>query len=252
MNFVGIIPARYGSVRFPGKSLAILGNRPVIRWVYEKSALSLDEVFVATDDERIMKTVEDFGGNAVMTDPGHQSGTDRCREAMDSIISTRGMEIDVVINIQGDEPFIRKEEIDLLKECFSEKETEIASLVKIIENTDDIFDENKPKVLMDKNNRALMFSRNPIPFIRGKKKPEWIHHHTFYRHIGIYAYRKEVLREITEMDRSPLEIAESLEQLRWLENGKKIKLAITKHDSIGIDTPADLKKAEIYLRKIQR
>ena len=243
MDFIGIIPARYGSTRFPGKALADIRGKAMIQWVYEKSIQALEEVYVATDDERIFNKVKEFGGNVVMTGKEHQSGTDRCREAMDVIISGAGIPVDVVINIQGDEPFIKPEQIELLKTCFESPETEIASLVKKIDDNDEIFDENKPKVVLDSNNMALMFSRSPIPFLRGRKKEEWMEYHDFYRHIGIYAYKAQTLKEITQLPQSSLEIAESLEQLRWLENGIRIRMEKTPWESIGIDTPEDLKKA---------
>lgn len=247
MEFVGIIPARYGSSRFPGKALAMLKDKPIIQWVYEKAVRSLNEVYVATDDEKIFQRVKDFGGNVVMTDPNHQSGTDRCREAMDAIITGLGIHVDVVVNIQGDEPFISPEQIEKLKSCFSQPGTEIATLVKKIDKKEDIFDENKPKVVLDSNNFALMFSRSPIPFIRGRNPEEWIIYHDFFRHIGIYAYQKDVLRRITGMKQSPLEIAESLEQLRWIENGIKIRAEFTDQESIGIDTPEDLRQAIAFM-----
>ncbi len=244
MDFIGIIPSRYESSRFPGKPLARINDMPMVQWVYEASLKVLDEVYVATDDNRIFETVRGFGGNVVMTSSEHASGTDRCREAMDSILSGTDINIDVVINIQGDEPFIQPGQIELLKSCFEDESTDIATLVKVINNTDDIFDENKPKVVFDKNNKALLFSRSPIPFVRAKKKMNWLEYHKFYRHIGIYAYRQDVLREISDIESGILEKAESLEQLRWLENGFSIQVAETEYDSIGIDTPQDLQKAQ--------
>lgn len=248
MEFLGIIPARYQSTRFPGKPLALINDRPMIEWVYKKASEALDEVYVATDDKRIFDKVNDFGGNVVMTSSAHQSGTDRCREAMETIISGTGIDVDVVINIQGDEPFIRSEQIELLKSCFEKPGTEIASLMKKIENQEEIFDENKPKIVSNADGMALLFSRSPIPFLRGRKKEEWLNYHDFYRHIGIYGYQKEILRKITEMPTSSLEVAESLEQLRWLENGIQIRMEETQWESIGIDTPADLKKAVALLK----
>lgn len=250
MNFIGIIPARYQSTRFPGKPLALINDKPMIQWVYEASLKVLDEVYIATDDKRIFDTVRNFGANVVMTSPDHTSGTDRCREAMDSILIGTDINIDVVINIQGDEPFIKTEQIEILKACFDNESTDIATLVKVIDNKEDIFDENKPKVVFDKDKKALLFSRSPIPFIRAKKQSDWLDYQTFYRHIGIYAYRQNVLREITALKPGRLEIAESLEQLRWLENGFSIRIEETEYDSIGIDTPQDLQKAQVRFKEI--
>ena len=243
LQFLGIIPARYGSTRFPGKPLAPLGDKTVIQWVYDQSHKVLDEVYVATDDKRIFDHVTAFGGNVIMTSAEHLSGTDRCREAMDSVIAGTGFDPDVIINIQGDEPFIQPDQIHKLMQCFEDKDTDIATLVKQIHEEDEIFDENKVKVVLDSRNFALYFSRSPVPFIRGRQQSDWINSHSFYRHMGIYAYRKNVLRSITGLGISDLEAAESLEQLRWLENGYRIKTSETDFDSPGIDTPADLEKA---------
>jgi 3-deoxy-manno-octulosonate cytidylyltransferase (CMP-KDO synthetase) len=249
MEILGIIPARYQSTRFPGKPLAQLGEKTVIHWVYEQSRKVLNEVYVATDDRRIFTHVTEFGGNVVMTSDLHPSGTDRCREAMDSIIAGTGLQPEVVINIQGDEPFIDPRQIELLISCFEDDQTDIATLVKAVENSEEIFDENKPLVVFDLNNFAMYFSRSPIPFIRGSEQKNWKTAHNFYRHIGIYAYRRNILQEITRLPLSDLEAAEALEQLRWLENGYRIKVAETDFHSIGIDTPADLKKAQQILEK---
>lgn len=243
MDFIGIIPARYQSTRFPGKPLAMIKNKPMIQWVYEASQRVLSEVYVATDDQRIFDVVKDFGGNVVMTGSEHRSGTDRCREAMESILKGTEINIDVIINIQGDEPFIESKQIEALMDCFEDERTEIATLVKKIDKQEDIFDINKPKVVFDNENMALMFSRSPIPFVMNRKKEDWLSSHNFYRHIGIYAYRREVLQKISTLEPGKLEKAESLEQLRWLENGYTIKVMETEFDSIGIDTPEDLQKA---------
>ncbi|MGC9343909.1 MAG: 3-deoxy-manno-octulosonate cytidylyltransferase [Bacteroidales bacterium] len=248
MDILGIIPARYQSTRFPGKPLAILGDKTVIQRVYEQSQKVIDEVYVATDDHRIFTHVKEFGGNVIMTSEKHPSGTDRCREAMDSIIAGTGIQPEIIINIQGDEPFIDPRQIELLVSCFDDDRADIATLVKKAANTAEIFDENKPKVVFDNNNFALYFSRSVIPFIRGEEKDSWIINHNFYRHLGIYAYRKEVLQKITRLALSNLETSESLEQLRWLENGFRIKVAETDYDTLGIDTPADLEKARNFLK----
>lgn len=243
ITFIGIIPARYASTRFPGKPLAILGGKPMIQRVYEQVKDSVDAVYVATDDERIRQVVENFGGNAVMTSEKHRSGTDRCEEAFSKV----GKGFDVVINIQGDEPFIQPQQIEILKACFDEKDTQIATLVKPFSANGDfeatLFNPNSPKVVVNKRMEAMYFSRSIVPYIRGKKYTEWLSSHIFYKHIGMYAYRAETLKEITTLPQSSLEIAESLEQLRWLENGYKIKVGITEQETIGIDTPEDLEKA---------
>uniref|UniRef100_UPI0040578C6A 3-deoxy-manno-octulosonate cytidylyltransferase n=1 Tax=Alistipes sp. TaxID=1872444 RepID=UPI0040578C6A len=247
MKFLAVIPARYASTRFPGKPLAMLGGKPVIQRVYEQVSGVLDEAVVATDDERIYRAVEAFGGKAVMTSTAHRSGTDRCREAYDKL----GEEFDVVVNVQGDEPFIRAEQIEALKRCFEEEKTQIATLVKPFSETDGLAalqNPNSPKVVLDQEQRALYFSRSVIPYLRGVEPEEWLKRHTFYKHIGIYAFRAEVLREVTSLPQSPLELAESLEQLRWLENGYRIGVGITAFETIGIDTPEDLSRAEEFLK----
>lgn len=240
MVFIGIIPARYESTRFPGKPLAIIKDKPMIQWVYENASKALSEVFVATDDDRIFKAVEAFGGKVVKTRSTHQSGTDRCAEAAKKLSET--INFDVAINIQGDEPFIKAEQIEQLKACF-ESETTIATLIKKIDSSEELFNPNRPKVVLDQNNNALYFSRSPIPFIRGSEERNWATENTFWAHIGMYAFRADTLQEITKLQQSKLEMAESLEQLRWLENGFKIKTAETTTQSIGIDTPEDLEAA---------
>ena len=242
MKFLGIIPARYASTRFPGKPLADLAGKPVIQRVYEQVTGLLDDIVVATDDERIFQTVQMFGGKSVMTSSNHRSGTDRCYEAMTAI----GGNFDVVINIQGDEPFIKPSQIELLKACFEDEKTQIATLVKPFPADADfevLFNPNTPKVILNANREAIYFSRSIIPYIRGKKSAEWINSFVFYKHIGIYAYKSEVLGQITALPQSALELAESLEQLRWIENGSTIKAGITDEETIGIDTPEDLEKA---------
>lgn len=249
MEILGIIPARYGSTRFPGKPLVNIGDKSMIQRVYEQSHKGIDEVYVATDNNRIFDHVKAFGGNVVMTSDKHRSGTERCREAMDSIMSGTLSEPDIVVNIQGDEPFIDVEQIKTLISCFNDSETDIATLVKKAVKPEEIFDENKPKVVFDNNNFALYFSRSVIPYVRGLKEEEWKDAHDFYCHIGIYAYRKDILQRITRLEMSGLEKAESLEQLRWLQNGFRIKVAETFTESLGIDTPADLQKALRFLSK---
>ena len=240
IRFAGIIPARYASTRFPGKPLTLIGDKPMIHRVYEQVSKALNKVYVATDDERIFKCVVGFGGKAIMTSPAHSSGTDRCSEAATKIEAETGETIDVVINIQGDEPFIKPEQITALMNCFTNEDAEIATLIRKTRADEDLFNPNQPKVIINSMGEAIYFSRSVIPFIRDFDTPEWSKKHTFFKHIGIYAYKTKTLREITKLPGSPLEIAESLEQNRWIENGYKIMTAITDWESIGIDTPEDL------------
>jgi len=219
----------------------------MIQRVYEQAAKSLAVVWVATDDRRIFDTVTDFGGNVIMTSPAHPSGTDRCAEAIERILNKTGGKIDVVINIQGDEPFIKPEQITLLMECYNDETVEIATLVRKVEPGEDIFNPNQPKVILDMKGNAIYFSRAAIPYLRDTEMSLWSNKHTYYKHIGMYAYRTETLKKITLLQRSSLEISESLEQNRWLENGYRIRTAVTNWESVGIDTPADLEKAKLLL-----
>lgn len=243
MEVLILIPARYASTRFPGKPLAEIGGKAMIRHVVEKAAQVAENVFVATDDERIGDCVTRFGGKVVMTSPDHRSGTDRCYEAYCKVAKESGKDFDVVVNIQGDEPFIQPGQVKDLVDCFENPEIQIATLAKKFENNDDIFDPNKVKVVVSALGTALYFSRSPIPYCRGKEKEEWLRTTDFYKHVGMYAYRPQVLKAITSLEPGVLEKAESLEQLRWLENGYKIAVKPTTHESIGIDTPEDLEKA---------
>ncbi len=247
-QFAGIIPARYASSRFPGKPLVMIGNKPMIQRVYELTRKTLDLVYVATDDIRIIEAVLNFGGKAIMTSPDHLSGTDRCAEAVSIINSETGKLVDIVINIQGDEPFIKSEQINLLMECFDDETVEIATLIRKVEPGEDIFNPNQPKVILNSAGDAIYFSRTAIPFIRDAEKSDWSKKHDFYKHIGLYAYRTETLKKITLLPRSMLEVCESLEQNRWIENGYRIRTAMTLWESIGIDTPEDLEKAKILLK----
>ncbi|REJ80538.1 MAG: 3-deoxy-manno-octulosonate cytidylyltransferase [Bacteroidetes bacterium] len=243
MNILGIIPARFGSTRFPGKPLAQIDGKSMIQRVYEQCIKSkrLNRVMIATDDERIMNHVRDFGGHVAMTSPLHQSGTDRCAEIVGNDISVAW---DVVINIQGDEPYIHPEQIELLCDLFSDPSTQIATLVKKITTTDELFNHNNVKAVMDKNKKAMYFSRSPIPYNRNFPDQEWLKHSNYFKHIGIYGYKTEVLLEITKLAKTNLENTESLEQLRWLENGYSIRAEITSLDSISIDTPEDLDRVK--------
>lgn len=250
MKFLALIPARYASTRFPGKPLVRLGGKTIIERVFARVSKVFPEACVATDDERILKTVEQFGGKAVMTSPEHRSGTDRCREAMEKT----GSDADVIVNVQGDEPFIAASQLEAIQTCFEEPSTQIATLVQpFAADADFRLLENpaSPKVVVDGKGFALYFSRSVIPYLRGVEPSEWPARHTYYKHIGLYAYRRDVLESITRLPQSPLELAESLEQLRWLQAGYKIKVAETSVETIGIDTPEDLKRAEAFLAKAE-
>lgn len=248
MNFIAIIPARYASTRFPAKPLALLGGKTVIERVYTQVKNVMPHACVATDDDRIADAVRAFGGEVVMTGTHHRSGTDRCYEALNKL----GGDYDVVVNVQGDEPFIQPSQLEALQACFDDPQTQIATLVKPFTPADGwaaLENPNSPKVLVSPRQTALYFSRSVIPYLRGVDKEEWLQRHTFYKHIGLYAYRTSVLREITSLPQSPLELAESLEQLRWIENGYTIKVGITQVETIGIDTPQDLERAEQFLKQ---
>jgi len=243
MKFIGIIPARYASTRFPGKPLAVLGGKTVIQRVYEQVATVLGEAYVATDDERIYQAVEAFGGRAVMTRSDHKSGTDRIEEAAEKI----GTAADVIINVQGDEPFIQQSQLETVKALFDDLQVQIGTLGKPFESMEAVENPNSPKIVCDVRGYAMYFSRSVIPYVRGKEQASWLEHFPYLKHIGLYAYRREVLAEITKLSQSPLEVAESLEQLRWLQNGYRIKVGLTDVETVGIDTPEDLQRAEAFL-----
>ncbi len=249
MKYIAIIPARYASTRFPGKPLAVLGGKTVIQRVVEQVSKVLTEVYVATDDERIRDTVTAFGAQAVMTRSDHKSGTDRICEALDTIVAQGHTPPDVVINIQGDEPFIHPSQIETVMHCFDDPSTQIATLGKPFESIEAVKNPNSPKIVLDMNDYAMYFSRSPIPFIRGKEEKEWLASYPFLKHLGLYAYRTDVLRRLTQLPQSSLEIAESLEQLRWLQHGFRIKVGRTDVETVGIDTPEDLRKAEEFLQQ---
>ena len=245
MTFTAIIPARYASTRFPGKPLAVLGGKTVIQRVYEQVKSVLSEVYVATDDERIFSCVEAFEGMAVMTRSDHQSGTDRIQEAVEKT----GTKADVIINVQGDEPFIQPSQIQTLMQLFDDPSTQIGTLGKPFESIVAVDNPNSPKIVTDIKGFALYFSRSVIPYIRGKEHQEWLGAYPFMKHLGVYAYRKEVLAEVTKLPQSLLEKAESLEQLRWLQNGYRIRVGLTDVETVGIDTPEDLQRAEAFLNQ---
>lgn len=245
-KFIGIIPARYASSRFPGKPLADLGGKTMIERVYQQVSKALTDVVVATDDARIKSAVEAFGGNVVMTSDKHRSGTDRCFEAYLNVKSSA----DVVINIQGDEPFIDPSQIESLMSCFENDDVQIATLARNFNpelGIDALTDPNLVKLVMNNNNYAMYFSRHAIPFVRNYNNNDWLNHAKFYTHVGMYGYRASVLEKITALQQSTLEINESLEQLRWLQNGYNIKVALTDCLTIGIDTPSDLENARKFL-----
>lgn len=246
MKFTAIIPARYASTRFPGKPLAILGGKTVIQRVYEQAVNVLGQAYVATDDERILQAVEAFGGQAVMTRTDHKSGTDRIQEAAEKIHTNA----DVIINVQGDEPFIQRSQIETLCHLFDDPQTQIGTLGKRFESIEAVENPNSPKIVTDTKGFALYFSRSVIPFIRGTERGEWFGRFPFLKHLGIYAYRRNVLEEITKLPQSTLEMAESLEQLRWLQNGYRIRVGETDVETVGIDTPEDLQRAEEFLKTI--
>jgi 3-deoxy-manno-octulosonate cytidylyltransferase (CMP-KDO synthetase) len=245
MKFIGVIPARYASTRLPGKPLADIHGKPMIQWVYENARKALDRVIVATDDRRVFDAVEAFGGEVMMTATDHQSGTDRIGEVARKLGNSWN-EDDVVVNIQGDEPFIQARQIELLVSLFQDKKVKIGTLVKKIDQNETLHNPNIPKVVLGKSSYALLFSRAAIPFARGVENEAWLKHHAYYKHIGMYAYRVSTLLELVQLPLGKLEQAESLEQLRWLENGFQIKVAITDLESLAVDTPEDLEKARRF------
>lgn len=249
MKVTGIIPARYASSRFPGKPLIDLAGKSMLQRVYERCLLStsLNEIIIATDDQRIFDHAKTFTDKVCMTDANHPSGTDRCAE----VVALMNLDTDVVVNIQGDEPLINPHQIDLLVSCFNDPQTQIATLIKPITNTEVLFNPNTPKVILDEHDFAIYFSRETIPHLRNIDKSEWLEHHTFYQHIGIYAYQTQVLQEITKLPQSALEKSESLEQLRWISNQYKIKTAITNEETIAIDSPEDVHRVISLLKENQ-
>jgi 3-deoxy-manno-octulosonate cytidylyltransferase (CMP-KDO synthetase) len=242
----GIIPARYASTRFPGKPLAKIEGKTMIHRVYEQAAKSksLNKVVVATDDERIARHVKDFGGEVIITSDKHPSGTDRCAEVAQKL----GSDYSYVINIQGDEPFIDPEQIDTLADVLKDGKTEIATLIIPVDSKDVLFDMGEVKVVLNPKMEALYFSRSVIPYFKDVPEREWHLRRMYYRHVGMYAYRSDILAQLTKLPVSSLEKAESLEQLRWLEAGYKVKCAVTHHDSHCIDTPDDIEKVLTLMR----
>lgn len=241
MKAIGIIPARYASTRFPGKPLVDIKGKTMIRRVYEQAQQShaLSGVFIATDDQRIVDEADSFGGNVIMTSAHHPSGTDRCFEALEKLGKDK---YNIVVNIQGDEPFIHPGQINKVVKCFENKEVQISTLAHKISNSEDICNPSIVKIARNIHGQALYFSRSSIPFIRESKGADWTTLYPFLKHIGIYAYRSDVLEQLVKLPASSLEKAESLEQLRWLENGYSIKVEITEQESFPVDTPEDLKR----------
>jgi 3-deoxy-manno-octulosonate cytidylyltransferase (CMP-KDO synthetase) len=244
VNFVGIIPARYASTRFPGKPLADIGGKPMIRRVYEQAQRAFAHVFVATDDDRIAAAVSGFGGKVIATSASHRSGTDRCAEAILKIEAQLGQKFDVVVNIQGDEPFIAPEQLEQLKGCFTGAAVQLATLVKVFGKNEDVLSPHSPKVVTDASGYALYFSRSVIPYRHNAGQTPGEESSPFYKHVGLYAYRTDTLQRIHRLPQSPLELAEGLEQLRWLENGYRIKVAVTALETWAIDTPEDLERVK--------
>jgi 3-deoxy-manno-octulosonate cytidylyltransferase (CMP-KDO synthetase) len=248
MRFIAIIPARYASTRFPGKPLAEIGGKPMIQHVYERTNAYFEYAVVATDDERIAEAVRAFGGDVVMTRTTHRSGTERCAEALNIAEASYATEFDVVVNVQGDEPFVSGDHLEKIKGAFDSADVQIATLVKKFGEGEDIFNPNSPKVVVSADWRALYFSRSPIPYIRNAEQSDWQRTGLYYKHIGLYAYRAHILREIVALPSGHLETAESLEQLRWLEHGYAITVRETTAETLAVDTPEDLERVREVLR----
>jgi len=250
LRTIAIIPARYASTRFPGKPLADLGGKTVVEWVYQgvRAVESIDEVCVATDDERIKEAVERFGGRCVMTRTDHKSGTERCCEVVEKM-DAEGDYFDLVLNVQGDEPFVNKNQITSLLAAFKDQDRRIVTLAKKITSAEELISPNNVKVVLDDFGDAMYFSRTPIPYIRDCEVSKWHERHNYFKHIGIYAYLTEILEDIVYLEETPLEKCEKLEQLRWIEQGYPIKVIETQCENIGIDTPEDLEKAKARLRE---
>jgi 3-deoxy-manno-octulosonate cytidylyltransferase (CMP-KDO synthetase) len=240
MKILAIIPSRYGSTRFPGKPLVQIEGKSMIQRVYERSSSAFENVCVATDDQRIIDEVKRFGGDAIMTSSSHKSGTDRCFEALTIVEKRDSVQYDIVVNVQGDEPFIAPAQLKELVDCFRDSDTKIATLVKRFSPEEDIFSPNTPKVVVSKKMKALYFSRSVVPYRRGVDPGNWNDGFTYYKHIGLYAFTRNTLAAVTKLKQMPLELAEQLEQLRWLENGYEIRVAVTECQSYSIDTPEDL------------
>ena len=248
MKFLCIIPARYASTRFPGKPLALLNGKTILQRVWERVSPYFEETIVATDDERIARAVADWGGKFAMTSTNHRSGTDRCGEVLAKM--PQNLRPDVVVNVQGDEPFVHPNQLKALRSAFDNPQTQIATLATPISDPSVLHNPNSPKIAVSEQGFALYFSRSVIPYIRGKA--QWLGQFPFLKHIGLYAYTADTLEQIVQLPPSPLEIAESLEQLRWLEHGFRIRVKVTPHETIGIDTPEDLQCAQEFLMQLEK
>ena len=249
MNFLGIIPARYGSTRLEGKPLADIEGKTMIQRVYEQASKAINDVYVATDDQRIKEAVEAFGGNVVMTSSEHTTGTNRCLEAYEIVSVNSDKKFDIVINVQGDEPLLIPEQLGELMECFTDSRTEMATLITPVIRMEDLFNESEVFVVFNKDQFALYFSREVIPHIHGMHKTKWLDNNTYHKHLGLYGYTAEALKTFAKLPQTNLELTESLEQNRWIENGGNIKLAVTKHDSIPVDTIDDLERVRKIIRE---
>lgn len=251
MNILGIIPARYGSTRLNGKPLVDICGKSMIQRVYEQASKVLQNVVVATDDQRIFDAVVNFGGKVVMTAENHTTGTNRCLEAYEIFQKEAPIQFDFVINIQGDEPLLEPGQIKSLIKCFEDPSTELATLVMPVTNISDLFNESEVFVVFDKNNKALYFSRSVIPHVRDVHKTKWLEHHTYFKHLGMYGFKIDSLKEFAYLEQSKLEVAESLEQNRWLENGGVIKIEFTQYDTIPVDTIDDLEKVRRIVAQME-
>ena len=251
MKVLGIIPARYRSTRLEGKPLADIHGKSMIQRVYENSKKSIEDLYVATDDERITKEVGRFGGKAVMTSPDHKTGTNRCLEAYEIISKSSGLNYDIIINIQGDEPLLDPEQLEILKSLFTDDYIMMGTLVSPVRDPADLENESEAFVVFDKNKNALYFSRSVIPYLNKIERNHWFDHHTFYKHVGLYAYTPEALELYAGLPQSKLELSEGLEQNRWLENGYSIKIGITDHPGICVDTQEDLERIRGIIEKLE-
>ena len=246
MKVLGIIPARFNSSRFPGKPLATIGGKPMIIHVLERASLckEISRLIVATDNPIIMDTVIKHGYEAMLTAESHPSGTDRCAEILSKIED----EPDICINIQGDEPFLDPDQLSALISCFKNSDCQISTLKHRINNQEELFSPDAVKVITDKNGKALYFSRSPLPYLRDQNEESWLSKQDYYRHIGLYGFKAEILKKVSKIEESSLEKAEKLEQLRWMENGFSVFVATSDKPNIAVDTPHDLKKAENYYK----
>ena len=251
LKFLGIIPARYGSTRLEGKPLVDIHGKSMIQRVFERASAAMDEVVVATDDSRIVDEVNSFGGNVVLTSANHSTGTNRCLEALEEIQKTSGKTFDVVVNVQGDEPLMEPSQLNEMLRCFEKPDTEMATLITPVKRLDDLFNESEVFVTFNREMNAMYFSRSAIPHVRGVHRSKWLDQTTIYKHLGLYAYKIDALRLFAKMEVSPLEKLESLEQLRWLEAGKQMRVAITQHDSIPVDTVDDLERVRELVRSME-